>query len=383
MLLTKGWKRSIFTTAALLALTQTGIAQPPAGPRGEGRREGPPRESLSKKEEPKKDPNIDAWADTLVSRIADRSDTIRDSARAGLVALGHAALPALKKAAEGSDLPTAEAARKVIGRIEHKGGPGAFGPGRPNHIGPGTPGGPGAFRPGAFGPRAFGHGRPRAFGPGRPEGMGPRGQGGPQPSNHGGFGPGSRGGFGETQAVGPQGFGPGGPRAFGPGETRGFGPGEPKGFGPGETRGFGPGGPGGFGPGGQGGPGRPEGLSVRVMETLKDAGLEESQKEKVKAILETHGNAIRAIMEKNREKTLSPGERPNMEAVRNEIKDQNEKTLKTLKEVLKPEQFEKAKGLLDQKETGQRGPGGPQGFGGRRGFGGPGDQRGPGEKPRD
>jgi len=365
MFLTKSWKRSIFTTAALLALTQTGIAQPPAGPRGEGRREGPPRESLSKKEEPKKDPNIDAWAETLVSKIADRSDTIRDSARAGLVALGHAALPALKKAADGSDLPTAEAARKVIGRIEHKGGPGAFGPGRPEHIGPGIPGGPGAFGPGG----------PRGFGPGRPEGMGPRAQGGPQPSNDGGFGPENRGGFGGTQAVGPQGFGPGGPR--------GFGPGGPRGFGPGETRGFGPGGPRGFGPGSPGGPGRPEGLSVQVMETLKDAGLDESQKEKVKAILENHGNAIRAIMEKNREKTLSPGERPNMEAVRSEIKDQNEKTLKTLKEVLKPEQFEKAKGLLDQKETGQRGPGGPQGFGSRRGFGGPGDQRGPGEKPRD
>ena len=363
MFLTKGWKRSIFTTAALLALTQTGIAQPPGGPGSEGRRGGPPRESLSKKEEPKKDPNIDAWAETLVSKIADRSDTIRDSARAGLVALGHAALPALKKAADGSDLPTAEAARKVIGRIEHKGQRGP-GPGGPKSVGPGGPkpfgpGGPGAFGPGGprgFGPGNFGHG-----GPGRPEGMGQGGQGG--------FGPGSRGGFGGPQAFGPQGSGPMG--------QRGFGPGGPPAFGPGGPRGFGPGGP--------GGPGRPFAMSERVLEKLKDAGLDESQKEKVKAILESQSKAVRATLEKNREKAEASSERPNMEALGAQMKEQREKTLKALKEVLKPDQFEKAKELLE------RGPGGrdgrPNGPAWERRPGGPardrgGDRSGPSEKPR-
>ena len=375
MFLTKSWKRSIFTTAALLALTQTGIAQPPAGPRGEGRREGPPRESLSKKEEPKKDPNIDAWAETLVSKIADRSDTIRDSARAGLVALGHAALPALKKAADGSDLPTAEAARKVIGRIEHKGhrGPGTMGaPGGPKRVGPGGPkhfgpGGPGAFGPG--GPRGFGPSGPGAFGPGRLEGMDSRSHGGPQAYGQSGFGPGSRGGFG-----GPQGFGPMG--------QRGFGPGGPPAFGSGGAGG--PGGAGRFGPGGPGGPGRPEGMSVRVLEKLKDANLDESQKEKVKTILESQGKAIRATIEKNREKALASTERPNMETLRAEMKEQREKTLKALKETLKPEQFEKIRGLFER-EPGREGrPGGPEAPRGPGGPGrgrGPGGDRGPADKP--
>jgi hypothetical protein len=79
---------------------------------------------------PKADPALDDWIQTLVDRIVDRNDAIRESAREALVAVGKPALPALKKLAAGDDR-TAVAARIVIARIETDDRPPLFGPGRP------------------------------------------------------------------------------------------------------------------------------------------------------------------------------------------------------------------------------------------------------------
>ncbi|MBI3910161.1 MAG: hypothetical protein HY320_04420 [Armatimonadetes bacterium] len=101
------------------------------------------------------DPAVEAWVQTLVGRIADRSPVISNSVRQALVVVGRPALPALRKVAAGSDTAAADVARRLIAGIQagRPGGPGGFpgGPGGP----PGGPGGPGFPGQGPGGPGGF------------------------------------------------------------------------------------------------------------------------------------------------------------------------------------------------------------------------------------
>ncbi|AWM40991.1 hypothetical protein GobsT_04160 [Gemmata obscuriglobus] len=146
---------------------------------------------------PKSDAVVDAWVATLLSKITDPHDTVRDSARGALVAVGPAALPALQKLADGDDPAKAVAARKLIGAIHGRGpgGPAAGPSGRGGRggFGPGEPGGRGGFSgpAGPGGRGGFGFGAPGGFGPG---GRGPGGPGGQPGMRPGGRGPGGPGG---------------------------------------------------------------------------------------------------------------------------------------------------------------------------------------------
>ena len=108
---------------------------------------------------------------TLLDKITDPHDTVRDSARGAVVAVGPAAIPALQKLADGDDAAKATAARKLIGAIHsHHGGPGMGGmPGmNPGGRGPGFPGGP--MAPGGINPggRGGSGGQPGGGDPRRP-----------------------------------------------------------------------------------------------------------------------------------------------------------------------------------------------------------------------
>jgi hypothetical protein len=152
---------------------------------------------------PKSDAVVDAWLAVLLTKITDPHDTVRDSARGAVVAVGPVAIPALQKLADGDDPAKAVAARKLIGAIM---GHGHGGPGGHPGMGPGGHGGPGGF-PG-MGP----------MGPGGPGGFGPPGMGGRGGPGMGPMGPGGRGGF---PGMGPGGRGgPGGDRGRGPRDGR-------------------------------------------------------------------------------------------------------------------------------------------------------------------
>lgn len=133
--------------------------------KGEGKKDD--RKGEGKKDEPKKGPPpkpdavVDAWVKVLLEKITDPHDTVRDSARGAVVAVGPPAIPALQALADGNDPAKAVAARKLIGAIQGHHGP--HGPGRPGFGGPMGPGFPG------MGPK----------GPGGFPGMGPKGPGGP------------------------------------------------------------------------------------------------------------------------------------------------------------------------------------------------------------
>src|SRR4051794_24684871 len=84
-------------------------AQPPRGrddKRGPGDRKGPDAPA-------KADPAVEAWVKTLTEKLTDKNDAVRDSARAALVQVGPAALPVLKKLADGKDEALATAAKSV------------------------------------------------------------------------------------------------------------------------------------------------------------------------------------------------------------------------------------------------------------------------------
>lgn len=190
--------------------------QPPFGKGGEKKGEQPKKIEEPKKGEPKKgeqpkkfeepkkgepkkggerpqpktDATVDAWLGVLLAKITDPHDTVRDSARGAVVAVGPPALPALEKLANGDDAAKAVAARKLIGAITGNRGP----QGQP---GPRGPQGPAFGGPGPMGPQ---------FG-----GMGPRGPqfGGPMGPGGGDRGPGGmRGGDRGPEPKGPRG-GPG------------------------------------------------------------------------------------------------------------------------------------------------------------------------------
>ncbi|MCI0705222.1 MAG: hypothetical protein L0241_29530 [Planctomycetia bacterium] len=135
----------------------------------------------------KGDASVDAWVKTLVDKMNDPHDVIRDSARAALIAVGPPALPTLRRLAGGTDEAKAVAARKLIAAIERGGQPGQ--PGRPGGGAGGIGGGPGFPGPG-------GPGGPGGMGPARPPGVGPMGPGGPGRPGVGPMGPGGLGGPG-------------------------------------------------------------------------------------------------------------------------------------------------------------------------------------------
>lgn len=105
-------------------------AKPPfGGPRGEFKQRGEGRNRGT-------DTSVDAWLRILAERITDPHDTIRDSARAGLVAAGQRAVPMLERIAQGDDDARATAARKVMEEIARQnrrpvgfGGTASFGSG--------------------------------------------------------------------------------------------------------------------------------------------------------------------------------------------------------------------------------------------------------------
>ncbi len=181
----------VATLAAGLVLLGSVAAQPPDKPAPPGKPAD--KRAPEKSEVVKPDPTVDAWVKVLAERMTDRHDTVRESARAGLVALGRHALPALRKLAESEDTATATAARHVIARIEHRGPEG-------------RPGGPGFGRPGPWGRG--------------PQGMGPRARGdrpgfppGPPPGKGRHRGPEDKPGPGKPgpDKPGVAGMGPGGP----------------------------------------------------------------------------------------------------------------------------------------------------------------------------
>ncbi|HMF20042.1 MAG TPA: hypothetical protein VKE98_22740 [Gemmataceae bacterium] len=68
--------------------------------------------------EEKANSTVTAWVQVLAKNIADRHDTVRESARAALVSVGKPALPTLKQIAAGKDDAAADAARRLIARIQ-------------------------------------------------------------------------------------------------------------------------------------------------------------------------------------------------------------------------------------------------------------------------
>jgi hypothetical protein len=138
-----------------------------------GEKKGPPDKPGPAQTPPKADPQVEAWLAVLLTKITDPHDTVRDSARGAVVAVGREALPALQKLADGDDTAKAVAARKLIAAIHGHGHPAA--PGMP-FGGMGHPGMPGG---GPWGSGGFG-----------PPGNGPTGPGGPK-----------RGGRGEEEDV--------------------------------------------------------------------------------------------------------------------------------------------------------------------------------------
>ncbi len=189
--------RRLWTLLTLASLgLGTAFAQPPGGdrPRPSPVSPGGPPNRERTREEPRRDQpreerrdqprgedrggreHVERWMHMLAEHMIDPHDTVRDSARAGLVAMGEKALPMLRNLANGPDDARATAAKKVIEAIER------------GHRRPG-PGGPGARTGGGFG-GPMGRGGP------------PLASGGPAPFNRGPM----TGGF------------PGGPMGFGRGE---------------------------------------------------------------------------------------------------------------------------------------------------------------------
>ena len=78
------------------------------------------------------DPAAQAWVETLAKRIVDSNAVIRDSSVAALERVGKPALPTLNALVSGSDKALAEAAKKLVDRINRgpqRGRPLAGGPG--------------------------------------------------------------------------------------------------------------------------------------------------------------------------------------------------------------------------------------------------------------
>jgi Spy/CpxP family protein refolding chaperone len=96
-------------------------AQPPQGGKGRDPQAGQPVPARRGAEggERKPDAQVEAWMKTLAEKITDPHDEIRDSARAGLVAVGKPALATLRQLANGDDGAKVTAATKLIDAIEN------------------------------------------------------------------------------------------------------------------------------------------------------------------------------------------------------------------------------------------------------------------------
>ena len=68
----------------------------------------------------KPDAAVESWVKVLTEKMNDPHDTIRDSARAGLLAVGRPAVVSLQKLAEGDDAAKANTARNLIAQIERQ-----------------------------------------------------------------------------------------------------------------------------------------------------------------------------------------------------------------------------------------------------------------------
>ncbi len=89
---------------------------------------------MERRADPKPDAQVDAWVKTLTDKMNDPHDTIRDSARAGIISVGRAALPALQKLADGDDGAKSTAAKRLIDAIGRGPMPGM--PGMPGMMSP-------------------------------------------------------------------------------------------------------------------------------------------------------------------------------------------------------------------------------------------------------
>lgn len=307
----------------------------PMGPMGD-RRGGPP-ERGERREAPKPDAAVESWVKMLSERIADPHDVVRESSRAGLIAVGPAALPVLEQIAKGDDNARATAARRVMEAIERSPRPGfAFGGPPPM----GMPFGP--FRGGAPFMRGRDGDRP---------GPGPRREGRPD-------GPPERGDRDRPEAR-PEGRGEGRPGFPG---RRPDGP-------PGER----PDRPEGRGEGRPGFPGRGPGGSP-IEAALGELKLNEKQAQQAQQIRQGFEEKMRDLMMKVREENADPAE------VRQQFGKFREEMMADFKELLTAEQFEKLQDAMRRNAP----PGGPLGEGrpGRRPDGPPGEGR-PGRPPQE
>ncbi|QEL17359.1 hypothetical protein [Limnoglobus roseus] len=167
------WK---FLPAALLgASVSLSMAANGQGPRGGDRPRGPqppaagnrtpedqPRDRAGdRRDERKGSSEVESWVKTLAEKITDPHDTVRDSARAALVAVGPPALPLLRKLADGDNDAKATAAKKLIAAIDRGN---ARSPAPTGVRGQFPPRGGQGFGPGGFGPGGFGPGGVRNLG---------------------------------------------------------------------------------------------------------------------------------------------------------------------------------------------------------------------------
>jgi hypothetical protein len=119
------WKTilPVLGLSAGLALVSSSTAQDPKGPdrkgdaKSEGRGDARGGLGMLRPAAAKVDPKVEIWLKTLAEKITDAHDEIRDSARAGLVAAGSAAVPTLQQIAQSDDSARANAARKLIEQI--------------------------------------------------------------------------------------------------------------------------------------------------------------------------------------------------------------------------------------------------------------------------
>jgi hypothetical protein len=136
----------------------------PIPPEPPERDRGPDRNREQAKPNP-----VDRWILTLIDNMTDPHDTIRDSARAGLVTAGHRALPHLRGIASECDSAKAVAAQKVMAEIvrAHGAPPGSMPSGTMRSFG----GGGGSMMGGGFGGPDRNPNPPRGFGgpPDRPQ----------------------------------------------------------------------------------------------------------------------------------------------------------------------------------------------------------------------
>lgn len=95
-------------------------AQSPTPERGKGPPASRNERGGERPPTPRTDPALESWIKTLIEKITDPHDEIRDSARAGLISIGDPAVPALGALAEGPDAAKATAARKLIQAIRSR-----------------------------------------------------------------------------------------------------------------------------------------------------------------------------------------------------------------------------------------------------------------------